>query len=212
MIAVRSKSLISCALVTIVTLALGANLRADSVAVTIVPDPNNTFNNFPPSYSFGYEFLANSDMTVTQLGYFADTELTETHVVGIYTASGTLLASTTVTNADSLTDFFRYSAIAPLVLTAGQEYVIAGTSGVIDPYAFTPTSFSFDPSLTFVTDLFDESSSLIFPTSSSGVVGYFGPNFQFTSAVPEPSTLLLGSIAAIGGLVLSCRRSLSNPA
>jgi hypothetical protein len=200
----------SAALATILTLALGAHARADSAAVAITPDPSSTFNN-GNGYSLGYSFEANSNITVTQLGYFADPTLAESHDVGLYTSTGILLASTVVTNADTLIANFIYNAITPVALTAGQDYVIMGSSGLVDPYSFNPISFSTDPSITYLQDGFAFGNGLAFPTQTDGpgTVGYFGPNFLLASAVvPEPSTLVLGGLAAMGGLLVGCRRRL----
>ena len=93
-------------------------------------------------YALGYEFQANANITVTQLGYFVDTTLTESHDVGLYDATTmALLASTTVINGDMMVANFAYNAISGVTLTAGNDYVIVGTSGFNDPYTFNPTSF-----------------------------------------------------------------------
>ena len=183
----------------------GASARADFVALTVTPDPFNTINDHV-GYSLGYEFKMNSTETVTQLGYFDDGLMTQSHAVGIYTTAGTLLASTTVTTADALTANFRYHAIAPLTLSAGQTYVIAGVSGVLDPYAFNPTALSTDPSVTFISGDYRQSFTLEFPTTIDHFVGYFGPNFIVRSAVPEPSTVCLLGIGATSSLVGAWRR------
>jgi hypothetical protein len=212
MIAHKRRLFGSTSLVAVLTLALGAHARADSVAVTITPDPASTFNN-GFGYSLGYEFLANSNVTVTQLGYFVDTTLTESHEVGLYTDTGTLLASTTIVNGDVMVANFAYNPITAVTLTAGQDYVIMGTSGFTDPYTFNPTSFSTDPSISFVQSAynFDAGSGLNFPdTFDPTVTGYFGPNFMIvSSSIPEPSTLTLGGLAMVGGLLVSWRRRLS---
>ncbi len=216
MIAHKRRLFGSISLVAVLTLALGAHARADSVAVTITPDPASTFNN-GFGYSLGYEFLANSNITVTQLGYFDYTGLTESHDVGLYDATTmTLLASTTVTSASTVNGNFAYNAISSVTLTAGQDYVIMGTSGVNDPYTFNPTSFSTDPSISFVQSAYIQNggTSLSYPdTFDPTTTGYFGPNFQFTAAaVPEPSSLMLGSLAVAGGLLVAGRRRLSRTA
>jgi hypothetical protein len=196
-------------LLSLLALAPGVNARADVVALSITPNPNNTFNN-GSGYSLGYEFHANSNMTVTQVGYFANPGLTETHNIGIYTAGGTLVTASTVTSADPLTVNFRYHALASSVtLTAGQDYFIMGSSGVVDPYTFTPTAISTNAALTFLQSGFALGNSLAFPTVLNDISnGYFGPNFQFTTAasVPEPSTLTLCGLTAISGLAVAWRK------
>jgi Domain of unknown function (DUF4082) len=208
MIAHGRKLLVYALLGTMATLALVAQGRADLVAVTLTPDPNSTFNNGAAGYALGYEFQANANITVTQLGYFVDTTLTESHDVGLYDATTTtLLASTTVMNGDMMVANFAYSAISGVTLTAGNDYVIVGTSGFTDLYTFNPTVFSTDPAITYVQDAFANGNSLQFPSfPDDGAIGYFGPNFLFTPAsVPEPSSLVLGSLAAVAGLFIAVR-------
>ncbi len=169
-------------------------------------------------YSLGYEFMANSNITVTALGYFVDTTLTESHDVGLYDmTTQTLLASTTIVNGDTMVANFAYSAIAPVMLTAGDDYAIVGTSGFNDKYAFDPTSFSTDPRISFVQSAYNpfNGNTLSFPdVFDPTVTGYFGPNFMIAPSgiVPEPSTLTLGGLAVLGGVLVSWRRRLSRTA
>ena len=148
------------------------------------------------SFSLGFQFTTTSAINVTALGYYDDllNGLTQSHDVGIYNSSGTLLVSTTVVNSDPLTSWFRMHSIAPTLLAAGQTYYIMGVTGA-ENYTFDPTGFAVDPSITFVADVFNNvpSAVLAFPNDTAGVTGWFGPNFA-TSAVPVPPTvLLLGS-------------------
>ncbi len=50
------------------------------------------------------------------------------HDVGLYTATGTLVATTTVTPTDTLDGIFRYHSILPVNLAAG-DYVLVGVAG-----------------------------------------------------------------------------------
>ena len=144
-------------------LGVVAQGRADSVAVTITPDPGNTFNNGLGPYVLGYEFQANANITVTQLGYFVDSTLTESHDVGLYDATTmNLLASTTVVNGDTMVANFAYNAISGVTLTAGNDYVIVATSGLTDSYTFNPAR-SLSSFITFVQSAFASASSLQFP-------------------------------------------------
>jgi hypothetical protein len=158
-------------------LAAAAVARADFAAMAVTADPLNTFNDHL-GYSLGYEFKMSSTQTVSQLGYFDNGLITESHSVGIYAAGGTLLISATVSSTDPLTANFRYHSIAPITLTAGQTYFIAGVSGIVDDYAFTPIAFSSDPSVKFVSSAYVQSTTLAFPKAIDGQIGYFGPQFH----------------------------------
>jgi uncharacterized protein DUF4082 len=194
------------ALTLALALALEASARADVVAATITPNPNNTFNN-GLGFSVGWKFTANTNMTVTQLGYFANPNLTESHNVAIYTAAGSIVTATTVVAADPRTANFRYHLLpTPVTLMAGQMYWIMGSSGLVDPYAFQVTTLTTNPALTYVQSGFTAGNSLAFPASFPGSPNsYFGPDFQFT-AVPEPSTPGLCGVMAMSGVVIAWRK------
>ncbi|MBX9581572.1 MAG: DUF4082 domain-containing protein [Gemmataceae bacterium] len=164
-------------------------------------------------WSLGFAFQANVNVDVTALGFYDDgmNGLTESHDVGIYDGMGVLLASTTVTNADGLTGWFRYHAIPTLSLTAGETYYIAATTG-LENYTWDPIGPMVDPSITFLEDRFVLSSTLAFPVDGpSEVFGWFGPNMMLdTAAVPAPAGLvLLGAAAPVLGLRRALRRKVA---
>lgn len=80
------------------------------------------------SMTVGMELTPTADISVTSLGVFDGgvdgAGLQTDHDVGLWDDSGTLLASVTVTNSDTLTNDFRYAAISPVILTAGQKYYL----------------------------------------------------------------------------------------
>ena len=113
-------------------------------------------------------------------------------------------------NGDTMVANFAYNAISGVTLTAGNDYVIVGTSGFTDVYTFNPDLVQHRPCHTYVQDAYANGNSLQFPSfPGDGATGYFGPNFLFTTAsVPEPSSLVLGSLAAVAGLSVIVRRRL----
>jgi hypothetical protein len=179
-------------------LAMGlVAMMATSALASLALDFTSSSNSFSPStqYSLGFSFSPKVSVNVTALGYFdADANgLVTSHPVGIYDANGNLLAFTTVSTTDPLTSWFRFHDITPLTLEANQTYVIAGYTSNQDNYTWDPEGFTTDSNINFLSDRYIGSLSLAFPTSSSGVTGYFGPNF-LVSAVPVPPTvILLGS-------------------
>ena len=196
-------------LVIAASLVAFAQVTADArgapmAAATLTPNPSNLFTN-PFDYSLGFEFLVNQPITVNSLGFFQapGVALVNPHAVGIFDTAGNLLASTTVNPSDPLTAGFRYHAIALLDLAGGQDYVISAVAGITDPYTFNPTAFTTAPQVAFVQDAYSVSSTLVFPTTTDGNFGYFGPNFTFVptiTPIPEPSSLALLSL---GGLALA---------
>ena len=78
--------------------------------------------------TFGWSFTANSDINVVDLGVFDDSQngLTDSHQVGIWDSSGTLLVSATVPSGTGATldDQFRTVSVSSTELLAGQKYFI----------------------------------------------------------------------------------------
>ena len=138
------------------------------------------------------------------------------HAVGLYQGS-TLLASATVTSSSTSTGNFLYQSITPIQLAAGGDYVLAGITGLTDPYVYSvqdsnqPGSVGLTTTgITYVQGLYDPSSTLLLPTQTSSKAdpGYFGPNLLL-SPVPETSPATsLGLLLAFGlsGLYVVARR------
>jgi len=88
-------------------------------------------------------FTPTTDFRVTSLGFFDYLQdgLGESHELGIFDASGTLLVSALLPSgtASPLEGSFRYVDITPLILNAGEEYTVgaffatqADTIGYLD--------------------------------------------------------------------------------
>ncbi len=155
---------------------------------------------------------------------------TSSHQVGLFQIlpgvgglpeTGLLLAETTVTQSSTPSgDFLYHSLLAPVALTPGTSYVLAGVTGPQDPYVFDiqddgqPGSVGLvvNPVITYGQSRYAISSSLTFPGSTDAFSepGFFGPNFQFSrlsAPVPEASTLVsTGLLLILGGLAVAARR------
>jgi len=168
------------------------------------------------SCTFGYSLtLGGSDASVTQLGVWdqGNDGLAEAHSVGLWTSTGTLLASAIVPSGTSasLYNGFRYMNIAPLNLSAGTTYVL----GIYDN-ALNTDEITFQQTVTLGSDIASigaplllDGADLAFPTTSIGgnAEGFFGPNAMLSvSAVPEPSTLALAAMGGLGCRLLFRRR------
>lgn len=197
-----------CASATASTLAL-------NLGGTVAPDPSSSHATIGwaftvlPTYSFNVTALDFIDPNGASLG--------SSHQVGIWTSSGTLLASATLptgvpaatTGSGNAT--FASAAISTLVLGPG-SYVIGGTTDAPDKQftGVSYTTFTLAPGLSIGTQALTASGAgLVFPGNGTVFSDYqfFSPNFEFTtgtpgSGVPEPASLL----AAAGGLALIALR------
>lgn len=168
------------------------------------------------AWSLGWSFTVNNPFTVTALGFFDDGKdgFSQSHDVGLYTSGGTLLASATVTTGNALTSFWRFAAIAPLTLGTG-SYVIAGTTGGENYPLNGASGIALNPNITFGTDWFTLSNTLVFPTSSSGLSdAWLAPNFlgqdngNPEEVVPEPATMTLLASGLVGLAAKSRRKKI----
>ena len=162
-----------------------------------------------PGNTIGWEFYLPSPVTVTSLGVY-DTGLNVNHDVGIWDATGNLIADTTVLPTDPLLSGYLWHSVSPAGLGAGTYYIGAYFTGTDDFYYFNTDTVATDPAVTFIHATYYEGSSLSFPNQTTDTVnGRFGPNFQFDlGPVPEPGSLALTLCGAIlGGIFLHRRRA-----
>lgn len=152
----------------------------------------------------GYQFTVGSaPLSLLSLGVYdwSGSGLVNSHQVGLWDADGNLLSTTTITAGPS-TNGFCYSSVTPVLLEAGQSYIMGATYVNLDvdkigtsirydniPPVYNPAIF-YDVCRYGISD-----ADLTFPVNSefSYVLGYFGPNAEIV-VVPEPSTSLLLSL------------------
>ncbi len=143
--------------------------------------------------SDGFRFRPNVDIEVTALGYYDHDQNgfpVVFHPVAIYDfATKAQLAKVSVTTTSPVDGLFRYASIEPLLLAAGQSYVVAGYSPPLNnSNVEIPTE-----ELTTASDItfegyrfFSEGTDVNFPDQTFGEP-FFGPNLLFrTTSAPQP--------------------------
>lgn len=178
----------------ILTLLVAGPARAQ-VAIEVQDPGPNAFDG--SAWTLGFEFSPQVDISVDRLGFFdLDADgLAGTHGVALWDDSGTLISSAFVSSSDPLIGFYRFSAISPVVLTAGNSYVVGShdfrtDDAIRDDRGVTST---IDPDINIITGRWRfPSGSLQFPNISTGssTVFYNTANFTFTR-VPEMQSHLL---------------------
>lgn len=161
---------------------------------------------------YGWKFTVTSPISVEALGLWDEGPdgLVDSHQIGLWSSGGMLLASTTITTANSTPvastsaeGNWRFTAISPLALGVG-AYVVGATymAGQAD-FLRIDTTASTMPGVTFDESRGDFASTLVMPISTNPFAndGYFGPNLSLgeRAVVPEPGTFLLVG-AGLAGL------------
>jgi hypothetical protein len=157
----------------------------------------------------GWSFQPLTDVSVTALGSF-DYLVTDQEpiAVGLWTADGTLLASSTITSGSTLVNQSRYEPIPVVQLSLDQTYFVGAyllSGQYMNFYAIDPQdgagSATMAPEIQLGAAAMSSASSFTFPDSIEGPSGsaLLAPNFEF-QPVPEPSAFWLvgaGSLALL---------------
>jgi hypothetical protein len=178
-------------------------------ALTISDDGNLYDSN---EWNVGYSFVADAPTAVLSLGVWDEGSdgLINGHEVGLWDSDETLMAVAFVPPgvAGILDSGFRFVDIAPVPLTPGETYYVAGTylGPGDDRWSADASTVLTAPGITYESRRYAFGSALAFP-GEIGVFdnGYWGGNVRVDAMVPEPSPFI---IAALGvcGMVIRRRR------
>ncbi len=169
----------------------------------------------------GWSFTLGNEINVTALGFYDNqlNGLTDSHQVGIWDVSGTLLVSGTVSSGtiSPLISQFRYTTtLSGTTDLLPGDYRLGGlgTLNDLNRRGVLLSDTTAAPGVTYNGSLSNGNAGTFSdpttPTTSGGYdVGYFGPNFLFTAvAVPEPGPL---GILAVAGLCMGLLRRRARP-
>jgi hypothetical protein len=210
--------------------ALGLAATAHSQAAWEFTSAGNAFTN--GSWDFATAFTANSAVTVSGLGYYADPTngQVDANQVALYqcsnagcTGTGSLIASATVTNTYALNGHFRYVTVAPVTLVAGDSYEVAGVSHS-DYYTWDDSGFKVNSGISLIalngtTDRWNTGAGATAPDflnygqdDIGSEDGFWGPNvylgsasgFTGTTAAPEinPAAAASALMLLLGGIAI----------
>jgi hypothetical protein len=168
----------------------------------------------------GFKFRVNSPILVSALGFFdlGSNGLFDSHQIGIFTDTGTLLSFGTVpAGATSpLINQFRYVSVDGIELVPGVYAIgafFSGEEAPNDPALLLALDFATDPNITFL-GAAQSKGAFAAPTESIADFdpAVFGPNFLSTpvpedgTAVPEGGSGLSLLCAGLGSLICFGRR------
>lgn len=213
-----------------ISLTVVTAFRAEAGTVSAIETANGTAFSWRDtiganqSADIGWSFLVGAqNLQLTALGLYDQNQdgLQTSHEVGIWTSAGVLVTETTIPSgtAASLTGSYRYEAVTPVTLLAGQTYVLgAHFAPVVDlcgsacgDASLSSGTQTFNSGITYLTSRIKPAAigdaPLGFPSVDAGVPGgLIGPNFLITAqdAAPTPEPAGLG-LAAFGIAVLLAR-------
>lgn len=167
-------------------------------------------------YTLGFEFSLGNNSVIDSLGVYDNLGdgLTAPASIGIWDLAGNLLTSTTISaGSGTLDGLFRFQSISPFAVTANTHYIVGAYTTDLATSLNTGQggTGSIDPNVTIYRDRYSNfNGTFSFPTQTDNNVGaWLGGNFQFNSAVPEPSTwaMMLFGFGAVGFAVRRRRDS-----
>jgi hypothetical protein len=168
--------------------------RAQIIAIQSANLPVPNHSGFTANLTLGWKFtVGGSSISVTELGYFdsSGNGLAESHQVGIWNSTGTLLTDATFLagTGATLLNSYRFMDVSPVTLEANQSYFIGGwSSGNADPIISGSLTEVIVSEIQFDSHSYNPDGGFLSPSTTYGNSGFgnFGPNFSFSEVTPVP--------------------------
>jgi hypothetical protein len=193
--------------IVVVTLWLVAVSTASAgiistASTTVWPNADNQ------DHVVGWAFAVIGSVSVNFLGFnYFNVPLNAAHVVGIYDSGGTLLASTTITNASLAHNGYLWNPlVGTLVLGTGVYVIAATTLGLNDGWIYEATGITTSPGVFYLSSWYTSGTggTLVAPAFEGIDREYLAPNFAET--IPEPAAIWLAGAGLAGVLIGVARR------
>jgi hypothetical protein len=188
-----------------VTLALCG--LANAGLITMATNPSQSDYSWA-SESVGNVFSVNQDIWVHSLGIWDEGAdgLANSYQVTLFDQTQSVLASIEVLSGSSsrIEEGSRWSdLLSPIMLSAGNTYTLATYRPDFDDLFqwVTNSNVTIASEINLLNDNFTTSGNIsnpAFPTFSETRDGIFGVNMQFSTSVPEPSTLFIFALSLLG--------------
>jgi hypothetical protein len=129
--------------------------------------------------NLGLVFTANTNFSVTALGFYFTSDDTASEIVALYDSARNLLVATSVLLSDPNVAGYLFQKIPEVALSAGSQYTVVAYTGFNDwSYGSTPPNQAGAVTYNFHDAAY--SSSLTFPTDTNRAAGgpngtYYGP-------------------------------------
>lgn len=195
-----SKIFATAAALTFATAAQAGVVFTPSGGLVTDHDQGNPVN-------LGNVFTPTANGKATSLGFYTPTNLIGGgETVALYDSTGALLTSVFVSVPTNTPGQYFFASIAPVLLTAGQQYTVVNFVGQ-NAWAYGPANTS---GATFNYNAYSYGPALAYTTNSGGSgPAYFGPNL-IIDAVPETATWTM-MLAGVGIVGLALRRRRQQP-
>ena len=167
-----------------------------------------------PGQTYGWSFRVTNAISIDGIGFWdagSNGLGTPSVAVGLWTSSGTLLRSATVTDLSTVVASasadgrWLFEDVLSLILDPG-DYLIGGVFLPTVPLAQTNAPFVTDPDITLLQGRQSVAFSGFAAPTSAFNFPIFGPTLRTADAIPEPATLGLFGVALFGLGALRRRR------